>query len=45
MEPPTPFQRAKEGRAVQLAHIGQYAGQDRWEAEIKHQEHLLHMKI
>ena len=37
-----PFQRRKDGRGAWFALIGQYAGQDKWEAEIKKQEQLLH---
>lgn len=39
-----PFQRAKNGRGAWLAIISQYAGQDKWEAEIKKQEQLLHTR-
>ena len=37
-----PFQRAKQGREAWLAITGQYAGKDKWTAEIKQQEQLLH---
>ena len=37
-----PFQRAKQGREAWLAITGQYAGKDKWAAEIKRQEQLLH---
>ena len=37
-----PFQRAKQGREAWLAITGQYAGKDKWAAEIKQQEQLLH---
>ena len=40
-----PFQRTKNGRGAWMALIGQYAGNDKWEAEIKKQEQLLHSKI
>jgi hypothetical protein len=40
-----PFQRTKNGRAAWLALTGQYAGPDKWEAEIKHQEQLLHTRV
>jgi hypothetical protein len=33
-----PFQRRKDGRLAWLALLGQYAGNDKWEAEIKIQE-------
>ncbi len=37
-----PFQRAKDGRGAWLALIAQYAGQDKWEAELRKQEQFLH---
>ena len=37
-----PFQRAKQGREAWLAITGQYAGKEKWAAEIKRQEQLLH---
>ena len=37
-----PFQRGKDGRGAWKALTSQYAGKDKWEAEIKHQEQLLH---
>jgi hypothetical protein len=40
-----PFQRTKKGRGAWLALKGQYAGNDKWEAEIKRQEQLLHSRI
>jgi hypothetical protein len=40
-----PFQRSKNGRGAWLALKGQYAGNDKWEAEIKRQEQLLHSRI
>jgi hypothetical protein len=39
------FQRAKNGRGAWLALTSQYAGVDKWEAEIKRQEQLLHTRI
>jgi hypothetical protein len=39
-----PFQRRKDGRGAWLALLGQYAGKDKWEAEIKVQEAVLHTK-
>jgi hypothetical protein len=39
-----PYQQAKNGRAAFLALSGQYAGQDKWEAEIKKQDMLLHTR-
>ena len=40
-----PYQRAKNGRGAWQALIGQYAGIDKWEAEIKKQEQLMHTRI
>ena len=40
-----PFQKVKDGRGAWKALTSQYAGKDKWEAEIKRQEHLLHTKI
>jgi hypothetical protein len=40
-----PFQRRKDGRGAWLALLGQYAGNDKWEAEIKIQETVLHTRI
>ena len=40
-----PFQRAKQGREAWLAITGQYAGKDKWAAEIKRQEQLLHTRV
>ena len=40
-----PFQRGKDGRGAWKALTSQYAGKDKWEAELKHQEQLLHTRI
>jgi hypothetical protein len=40
-----PFQRAKNGRGAWLALSNQYAGKDKWEAEIKRHEQLLHTRL
>jgi hypothetical protein len=40
-----PFQRRKDGRGAWLAIVSQYAGVDKWEAEIKKQEKLLHTRV
>ena len=40
-----PFQQAKDGRGAWVALTSQYAGKDTWEAEIKNQEQLLHIRI
>ena len=39
-----PFQRAKDGRGAWLAIIAQYAGNDKWDAELKNQVQLLHTR-
>lgn len=40
-----PFQRGKDGRGAWMALRTQYAGRDKWEAEIKKQETLLHTRV
>ena len=40
-----PFQRGKYGRGAWKALTHQYACQDKWEAEIKCQEQLLHTRV
>ena len=40
-----PFQRGKDGRGAWKALTSQYAGKDKWEAEIKCQEQLQHTII
>ena len=40
-----PFQKVKDGRGARKALTSQYAGKDKWEAEIKRQEQLLHTRI
>ena len=40
-----PFQRRKDGRGAWNALTAQYAGNDKWEAEIKKQEQLLHTRV
>ena len=37
-----PFQRGKDGCGAWLALTSQYAGNDKWEAELKRQDDLLH---
>ena len=37
-----PFQRSKNGRSAYLALISQFAGVDKWEAELKAKEAILH---
>jgi hypothetical protein len=39
-----PFQRNKDGRGAWMALRHQYAGRDKWEADIKRQENLLHTR-
>jgi hypothetical protein len=39
-----PYQRTKNGRDAWLALSNQYAGNDKWEAEIKRHEQLLHTR-
>jgi hypothetical protein len=39
-----PYQRAKDGRGAFQALTNQYAGQDKWEAELKKQDDLLHTR-
>ena len=39
-----PFHHNKDRQGVWTALISQYAGYDKWEAEIKKQEQLLHMR-
>jgi len=40
-----PFQRNKDGRGAWNAIVSQFAGTDKWEAEIKRQEQLLHTRV
>lgn len=40
-----PFQRSKDGRSALLAIKGQYAGEDKWEAERKRQEDVMHNRV
>ena len=40
-----PYQHGKDGRGVWAALTNQYAGKDKWEAEIKKQDDLLHTRI
>ena len=40
-----PFQRNKNGREAWMAIIRQYAGTDKWEAELKAQDDLLHNRL
>jgi hypothetical protein len=40
-----PYQRTKNGRGAWLALSNQYAGRDKWEAEINRHEQLLHTRI
>ena len=40
-----PFQRARNGRGALEALLTQFAGDDKWDAEVKKQESLLHTRI
>lgn len=40
-----PYQRAKNGRGAWLALKSQYAGNDKWQAEIKSKDDLLHTRV
>lgn len=40
-----PFQRQKDGRGAWTALTSQYAGDDKWEAELRKQEQMLHTRI
>ena len=40
-----PFQRTKNGHSALLALMNQYAGNDKWEAEIRKQDDLLHTHV
>ena len=40
-----PFQRSKNGCSALLALTNQYAGNDKWEAEIHKQDDLLHTRV
>lgn len=40
-----PFSRAKNGREAYLALKRQYAGKDKWQAEIKKQENFIHTRV
>ena len=39
-----PFQYSKYGRSARLDHTNQYAGEEKWEAQIKKQNELLHTR-
>ena len=39
-----PFQKKKNGRSAFLALVSQYAGDDKWELEIKRQDAILHSR-
>jgi hypothetical protein len=39
-----PYQRTKDGRGAFQAIISQYAGEDKWESELKKDESLLHTR-
>ena len=39
------FQQSKNGHGAWVALTNQYAGRDKWEAEIKHQDDLLPTRV
>ena len=39
-----PFQRTKNGRGAWFALVQQYAGEDKWRAELKNQDELIHTR-
>lgn len=39
-----PFQRRKDGRGALASVVDQYAGKDKWEAELKAQDNFLHTR-
>ena len=40
-----PYQRSKQGREAWRSLVNQYAGDDKWEAELKRQDDLLHNRV
>ena len=40
-----PFSRSKDGREAYLSIKRQYAGKDKWQAEIKKQENFIHTRV
>ena len=40
-----PFQKAKDGRKALISLRSQYAGKDKWEAEMKRQDDILHNRV
>ena len=40
-----PFQRMKDGRGALLSIRNQYAGKDKWEAELRKQEEMIHNRL
>ena len=40
-----PFQRAKNGRDAFFSIRNQYAGEDKWQAELRRQEDIVHNRI
>jgi hypothetical protein len=40
-----PYQRSKQGREAWRSLVNQYAGEDKWQAELKRQDELLHNRI
>jgi hypothetical protein len=40
-----PYQRSKQGREAWRSLVNQYAGEDKWQAELKRQDELLHNRV
>jgi hypothetical protein len=40
-----PYQRSKDGRGALFSIRNQYAGRDKWEAELKKQDNLIHNRV
>jgi hypothetical protein len=40
-----PYQRSKDGRGALMSIRNQYAGRDKWEAELKKQDELIHNRV
>jgi hypothetical protein len=40
-----PYQRSKQGQEAWRSLVNQYAGEDKWQAELKRQDELLHNRV
>ena len=40
-----PFKHTEDGRSAWFAIVSQFAGKDKWQAEIKRNEQLLHTRV